>query len=126
MEGDHNAVDQREQWLREVDLQQRLWRREFVNVSALKEPIEALLTKFEQASLQRFGLCGDFLLLSLSRFTFTLLILLDRNRMGVNRAEHIHTRAFAEIHDCRRDFIDRVALHFLAALRAVCAPNTRE
>ena len=64
-------------------------------------------------------------MLRLSGFLFTF-FLLGRNRVCVNREDHVQPRAFAHFHDRGSHLIHRVSLYLLSAVRAIGSPDARE
>ena len=54
----HQAVDQQEDRLAEIDVEQRLGRGEFEDLAVLVEAVEAALAQFEEAGLQLIGESG--------------------------------------------------------------------
>ncbi len=108
----------------EVDVQQRLRRRELEHLRILVQPAEAALAQLEQPRLQQLLLRDVVgLLLLAAAFGFGL----RRARgSGVQREEDLDARALTQREDRVGDFVHRVLLHFGAALHAVARAHARE
>src|SRR5262249_32065052 len=99
---DREPVYQDKYGFRKIDVEQRFGRRELKNLSVLKEPREALLTKVKEPVAQRVGIL-----------------------LGRNRKERIPARAFRLPEHFGGDQIDVIAHNLAVTVRAKRAAGTR-
>ena len=122
---DHQAVNQCEDRLRKIHFQQRFRTREFKELPALKQAIEATFAKIEETGLDRIrGKFGVGFCLFLAANLLGRLLSLGAHRL--HGKQHVEACSFRQREQTIRNFVDRVLLHFLSADHAIGAANARE